>query len=37
VQVERRLDLHAARLPARLTGLEPETGRRLTADLRKGA
>ena len=35
--VEAAFDLHAARLPGRLTGLGPETGRRLTADLRKGA
>lgn len=35
--VEAAFDLHAAALPALLTGLDPEAGRRLIADLRKGA
>lgn len=35
--VEAAFDLHADALPALLTGLAPEDGRRLIADLRKGA
>jgi len=35
--VEAAFDLHAAELPALLTGLDPEVGRRLMPDLRKGA
>jgi hypothetical protein len=34
--IEAAFDLHADRLTGMLTGLAPDTGRRLTADLRKG-
>ncbi|GGM76379.1 hypothetical protein ACFFX1_52750 [Dactylosporangium sucinum] len=34
--LEAAFDLHAAALPDRLTGLDPDAGRRLTANLRKG-
>lgn len=35
--IEAAFDLYAARLPDMLAGLDPDAGRRLTADLRKGS